>query len=101
MAKMIDIAAVDDDVMLLEGMGNWIGGTGDIRLVATARTVDSLLGAMTTPATVVLLDLVLADRSEPAQNVRRLVEAGQRVLVMSVWSRRDQVLTGTRSRVPA
>ncbi len=81
---MIDVAAIDDDRMLLDGLGRWIADVGDLRLVAAASTVDEFLAAWPGPTGVVLLDLALRDRSDPPRNVRRLVAAGHRVLVVSV-----------------
>jgi hypothetical protein len=40
----------------------------------------------------VLLDLLLADRSDPADNVRRIAGAGPRVLVVSVVAEPDQIM---------
>jgi two-component system, NarL family, nitrate/nitrite response regulator NarL len=40
---------------------------------------------------VVLLDLLLADRSDPADNVRRVATAGPRVLVISVVADPSQI----------
>ncbi|MEH1164001.1 hypothetical protein V6V47_01290 [Micromonospora sp. CPCC 205539] len=36
---MIEIAAIDNDQMLLEGMATWLASVPDIRLTATARSV--------------------------------------------------------------
>lgn len=82
---MIDVAVVDDDLMLREGLRTWLAGVDDLRLAATAGTVDELLGQDRPAAGVALLDLLLRDGSDPATNVRRLVDAGLRVLVISVW----------------
>lgn len=82
---MIDVAVVDDDLMLREGLRAWLDEAGDLRLAGTAATVDELLAAPLGGVDVTLLDLVLRDGSDPAINVRRLVEAGHRVLVVSVW----------------
>ncbi|MFD7027837.1 LuxR C-terminal-related transcriptional regulator [Streptomyces sp. NPDC059917] len=95
---MIDIAVVDDDRMLLDGLRAWLSGQQRLRLVATASTVDELLAppapapappapapapAPARTAAVVLLDLVLGDGSRPEANVRRVRAAGSRVLVIS------------------
>jgi DNA-binding NarL/FixJ family response regulator len=88
---VISLAVVDDDRMLVEGLRSWLAGVRDLRLAATATTVDELLGALTDEVDLVLLDLMLRDRSDPAANVRRLVRAGHRVLVVSVWSDQDMV----------
>jgi DNA-binding NarL/FixJ family response regulator len=91
MEPMIALAAVDDDRMLLDGLDRWVTDVADLRLVATASTVDELLDIPTDPPDVVLLDLLLRDRSEPVRNVRRLVGAGHRVLVVSVQADLAQV----------
>ncbi len=89
---MIDLAVVDNDRMLLDGVGSWLGRVADLRLVATATTVDELLCGPSA-ASVVLLDLLLGDGSSPGDNVRRLVAAGHRVLVVSVSDRTDDIAT--------
>jgi two-component system nitrate/nitrite response regulator NarL len=89
-AGMIDIAVVDNDRMLLEGIGRWFAGIPDLRLVAVATTVDELLAAGA-HIDVVLLDLLLADHSVPLDNLARLVEAGHRVLVVSVSSHAPRI----------
>jgi DNA-binding NarL/FixJ family response regulator len=93
MPGVIRVAAIDDDRMLLDGLRNWMPALPDLRLTATAATVDELLRGAGEPVDVVLLDLVLRDRTEPADNVRRLVAVGHRVLVLSVWTQLDQVVT--------
>lgn len=92
MDRVIRVAAVDDDRMLLEGLDAWLSRVSDLRLVCVASTVDQLLREPVEPADVVLLDLILRDGSDAAQNVRRLVASGRRVLVLSVWARPDQVV---------
>jgi DNA-binding NarL/FixJ family response regulator len=87
----IRVAAVDDDRMLLDGLGTWLAQTGDIHLTRTAATVGELLGGAAEGIDLVLLDLVLRDGSDPADNVRRLLDAGYRVLVVSVWSKPHEI----------
>jgi DNA-binding NarL/FixJ family response regulator len=91
-AEMIGLAAVDDDRMLLSGMAAWLAGATDLCLIATAATVDQLLRAGTEGIDVVLLDLLLADHSDPADNVRRLATAGPHVLVVSVVADPGQII---------
>ncbi len=89
---MIGLAAVDDDRMLLSGLAAWLAGAIDMRLVAASDTVDLLLLRGTNGIDVLLLDLLLADRSDPADNVRRIAAAGPRVLVVSVVADPDQIM---------
>jgi two-component system nitrate/nitrite response regulator NarL len=89
---MIGLAAVDDDRMLLSGLAAWLANATGLRLVAAADTVDGLLRRGTDGIDVVLLDLLLADNSDPADNVRRLAAAGPRVLVVSVVADPGQII---------
>jgi two-component system, NarL family, nitrate/nitrite response regulator NarL len=82
----VSVSVVDDDRMLLDGMTAWFAADPGLRVDHATATVDELLAAGS-PTDVVLLDLMLADGSDPVTNVRRLVEAGHRVLVMSVMPR--------------
>lgn len=81
---MIEVSVVDDDRMLLDGMAAWFSSIEDVTLRARVSTVDALLATGVPPAEVVVLDLLLADGSDPVHNVGRLVDAGARVLVVSV-----------------
>ncbi|MEU7909339.1 response regulator transcription factor [Actinoplanes sp. NPDC049118] len=81
---MITVSVVDDDRMLLDGMTAWLSDAPDLRVVASATTVAELLDREPEPADVVVLDLLLADGSDPVANVRRLCDDGRRVLVVSV-----------------
>ncbi|MER7519641.1 response regulator transcription factor [Streptomyces sp. NPDC126499] len=99
MAGLITVAVVDDDRMLLDGMRAWLGGVPELRLVATAATVGELLasGSAPPPPDVVLLDLVLRDGSLPADNIRRLLGTGSRVLVISTVPDRTRVIESVRA----
>ncbi|MFI9629035.1 response regulator [Streptomyces sp. NPDC052042] len=92
MAEMISVAAVDDDRMLLDGIRSWFAGVPRLRLVGCACTVDELLDGLREKADVVLLDLVLRDGRSPAENIRRLREAGSRVLMISVVPDRERIV---------
>lgn len=115
MAPVITVAVVDDDRMLLDGMRAWLGGVPDLRLVATVTTVGELLGPAATelaygqprskdaptdvvlPPDVVLLDLVLRDGSAPADNIRRLLRSGSRVLMISTVPDRSRIIESLRA----
>ncbi len=86
---VITVSVVDDDRMLIDGLAAWLAGVPDIRLTGSAATVAELLGTERSPAEVVLLDLLLADRSDPVRNVRTLVRLRRRVLVVSVVTSGD------------
>lgn len=93
----IDLAVIDDDRMLLDGLATWLAEAPDLRLVAAVGTVDELLDAPGRPATVVLLDMRLRDNSDPADNVRRLTAAHYQVLAVSVFGLRDYVVSAFRA----
>ncbi|MFF8264377.1 response regulator [Streptomyces virginiae] len=104
MARVITVAVVDDDRMLRDGLRAWLGGVPDLRLVATAATVGELLadpGRYGDPqraqADVVLLDLVLRDGSVPADNIRRLLRTGSRVLMISTVPDRSRIIEAIRA----
>lgn len=81
MGQVIRVGMVGDR-MLVEGFKAWARQASDLRFVAEGRTVAEVLpGAR--QADVVVLDLVLCDRSAPGPNVRLLVEAGHRVLAVA------------------
>lgn len=109
MAGVITVAVVDDDRMLLDGMRAWLGGVPELRLVATEATVGALIGAPGAkpptaptgsgyvPPDVVLLDLMLRDGSAPADNIRRLLRTGSRVLVISTVPDRSRIIESVRA----
>ncbi|MEY2227664.1 MULTISPECIES: response regulator transcription factor [Streptomyces] len=109
MARVITVSVVDDDRMLLDGLRAWLGGVPELRLVATAATVGELLGApdaqppygfgatACSPPDIVLLDLVLRDGSAPADNIRRLLRTGSRVLMISTVPDRSRIIEAIRA----
>ena len=88
MTGVIDIAAVDDHPIILESVAGWVtADEGDIRVVATAATVDALLAGPGRRADVVLLDLDLGDGTDVARNVAAILAAGPAVLILSASDR--------------
>lgn len=85
--------AVDDHAVMLTGIEAVARRHPDrIRFVGTARTVDEHLAGERPAPDVVLLDLRLDDHSRPRDNVRRLLEAGRRVLVFTEGDRQPMVV---------
>jgi len=81
---VIDIAAVDDHPVILDGVAGWVVvAEGDMRVVGTAATVDALLAGPGRHAHVVLLDLDLGDGTTVERNVAAIRAAGPAVLVLS------------------
>ncbi|MFK0012751.1 DNA-binding response regulator [Streptomyces sp. NPDC091027] len=124
MARLISVAVVDDDRMLRDGLSAWLDGVPELRLVATAATVTELLEAPApaappgpaapadradprlpdpavpaarAPADVVLLDLLLRDGSDPADNIRRVLRTGSRVLMISTVPDRSRIIEAIRA----
>ena len=88
MTGVIDVAAVDDHPIILDSVAGWVmADEGDIRVVATAATVDALLAGPGRHADVVLLDLDLGDGTTVAGNVAAILAAGPAVLVLSASDR--------------
>jgi two-component system nitrate/nitrite response regulator NarL len=85
---VIHIAAVDDHPIILDSVEDWVRtDQGDIRVVATAATVDALLAGPGRRADVVLLDLDLGDGTTAEANVAAILAAGPAVLVLSASDR--------------
>lgn len=96
MDTMIEIAAIDNDQMLLEGMSTWMGKVPDIRLGATATSVADFLSQIG-PARIVLLDLNLEDFTDPVANVAQLTTAGFTVIVVTVVPDLSYILATTEA----
>ncbi|MEU4838185.1 DNA-binding response regulator [Nocardia testacea] len=83
------IGLVEDHESVAIGLGAMLGPHPDLRLVATATTVDGLLADPSCrlgdawALDLVLLDLRLADDSVPEDNVRALRAVGVEVLVFT------------------
>ena len=88
--KPIKVAIVDDHEAIRLGFAGACLEYG-YQLVAHAPTVDELIPKLKKKPQVVVLDLSLADGSEPSQNVRKLIDYGTQVLIFSIADRKDQV----------
>jgi two-component system, NarL family, nitrate/nitrite response regulator NarL len=88
LTSVINIAAVDDHPIILDSVAGWVmAEEDDIRVVATAATVDALLAGPGRGADVVLLDLDLGDGTTVERNVAAILDAGPAVLVLSASER--------------
>jgi DNA-binding NarL/FixJ family response regulator len=88
LTSVISVAAVDDHPIILDSVASWVmADEGDIRVVATAATVDALLAGPGRHADVVLLDLDLRDGTTVTSNVAAILAAGPAVLVLSASDR--------------
>ena len=84
MTDVIDVAAVDDHPIVLDGVAAWITEEqSGIRVIGTAATVDALLAGPGRRAHVVLLDLDLGDGTTVERNVSAILQAGPAVLVFA------------------
>jgi DNA-binding NarL/FixJ family response regulator len=82
MTGVIDMAAVEDNRMFVDGLRAWVATVPDIRLATVTTTVDDLLAISLGERAVVLLNPTLRADPDPARNVRRLIDAGHAVLVI-------------------
>ena len=69
MTGVIDLAAVDDHPIILDGVAAWVTAAGSgIRVIAAPGTVADLLAGPGRHARVVLLDLDLPDGTTVEHN---------------------------------
>lgn len=80
------------------GLAALLSKTPDLQLVATSDSVRGLL-QRAADLDVVLLDLILADGSTPAENIRALRSAGYPVLALTSGERPQLVREAGRSGV--
>ncbi|MEN3360772.1 MAG: hypothetical protein V7637_4754 [Mycobacteriales bacterium] len=96
MAGVIRVAVIDNDRLVPAGLRALLADVPDITVVgSTAGVAEHLAAAV--PADVVLLDLLLADGTVPAENVAALRAAGARVLMISVQGERRHVRATIRA----
>lgn len=82
--RVIDVAAVDDHPIVLDGVAAWVtAAESGIRVVAATATVDALLAGPGRHAHVVLLDLDLRDGTTVEHNIAAILAAGPAVLVLA------------------
>ena len=79
---MIKLAAVEDHRLLIDGLRAWAETVPDIEIAMVTATVDAFLLDSPGPYDVVLLNPWLRADPDAAANVRRLIGAGQRVLLV-------------------
>ncbi len=94
----IDVAAVDDHPIVLDGVTGWLmAAESGIRVVGTAATVDDLLAGPGCSAHVVLLDLDLGDGTTVECNVAAIRAAGPAVLVLAASDKPVSVRAAMRA----
>jgi DNA-binding NarL/FixJ family response regulator len=100
----ITVAAVDDHPIVLHGLHALLGSAPGLTVTSTARTVGDLLAGPGRDADVVLLDVSLDDGSNAPDNIRRLLDAGTTVVVLSAVATpaavREAVRAGASGYVP-
>jgi DNA-binding NarL/FixJ family response regulator len=79
---VIELAAIEDNRLLIDGLRAWVKTMPGMRLAAVTATVDGLLRVLSGSYDVVLLNPLLRADPDPAVNVRRLIDAGQRVVLI-------------------
>ncbi len=88
--KQISVAIVDDHEAIRLGFAGACLEYG-YKLLAHAPSVADLKSKLKSKPQVVVLDLSLADGSNPAQNVRELIDYGTEVLIFSIADKKAQV----------
>ncbi len=95
---VIDVAAVDNHPIVLDGIASWVTAPdGGIRVVGTAAAVDALLAGPGRRAHVVLLDVDLADGTTIERNVAAILAAGPAVLVLAASDKPPAVRAAMRA----
>jgi DNA-binding NarL/FixJ family response regulator len=95
---VIDVAAVDDHPIVLDGVAGWVAAAeSGIRVVGTAATVGALLAGPGRGAHVVLLDLDLGDGTTVERNVAAILAAGPAVLVLAASDKPVSVRAAMRA----
>ncbi|MFD9302562.1 LuxR C-terminal-related transcriptional regulator [Streptomyces sp. NPDC060048] len=100
MDPVIEIAGIDDALMHLEGNAAWFKAESEVRMVAMAASVEEFLSGAIRPK-VVTLDLHLNNGTLPADNVTALINAGHRVIVVTVIEDHDYAQETTEAGASA
>jgi DNA-binding NarL/FixJ family response regulator len=97
-AGVIDVAAVDDHPIVLDGIAGWVtDADSGIRVVAATPTVAALLAGPGQNADVVLLDVDLGDGTSVERNVADIMAAGPAVLVLAASDKPVSVRAAMRA----
>jgi len=86
----ITVAIVDDHEAIRLGFAGACQQRG-LDIVGSAPTVEELISTVEVIPQIVVLDLSLADGSEPADNVKTLMAKGSEVIIFSIADRKSQV----------
>ncbi|GGZ81503.1 LuxR C-terminal-related transcriptional regulator [Streptomyces subrutilus] len=100
MDPLITIGAIDDDLMGLEGKALWFEVKSNVRVLVTAASVAEFLAADPPPG-IVTLDLNLGNGTLPADNVRALVGAGHKVVIVTVVPEKRWIIETTEAGASA
>jgi len=86
----ITVAIVDDHEAIRLGFAGACQQRG-LDIVGSAATVEELISTVEVIPQIVVLDLSLANGSEPADNVKALMAKGSEVIIFSIADRKSQV----------
>jgi two-component system uhpT operon response regulator UhpA len=86
----VTVAIVDDHEAIRLGFAGACQQRG-LDIVGSAPTVEELISSVEVIPQIVVLDLSLADGSEPADNVKSLMAKGSEVIIFSIADRKSQV----------
>jgi len=100
MEQLINIGSIDDNVMDAEGRALWFEVKSNVRVPVTAVSVAEFLAARPSPR-IVTLDLNLGDGTLPADNVRDLIEAGHKVIIVTVVPDKKWIIETTEAGASA
>ncbi|MFJ8039576.1 hypothetical protein ACIRBX_03550 [Kitasatospora sp. NPDC096147] len=100
MDRLISIGMIDDNLMVRESAPLWFAAHSEVRVALTAGSVADYLAAGPAPG-IVTLDLSLGNGTRPADNVRALVRAGHRVVIVTVVPNKEWIIETTEAGASA